>query len=143
MTVRINMNVAKFQEQLLATQAQLMKATRPAAQAGAEIIYARARIEAPVSKKSHMFNIKGRKYGPFAPGNLRDSIYQVFSTSKSYRDVSTYEISFNKDKAPYGFTVTRGTSKTPANNFIARAVLGTRAKVRAAVKERYIIEAAR
>lgn len=140
MTVRINMNVAKFQQQLLATQAQLMKATRPAAQAGAQIIYERARLNAPVSKRSHYFHIEGRKYGPFAPGTLRDSIYQVFATSMSYRDVSVYEISFNKKEAPYGFTVTRGTSKTPANNFIARAVLETRPKVRAAIKERFILE---
>ena len=142
MTVKISMNVKQFQEQLQATQAQLMKATRPAAQAGAQLIYDFARLPppmgAPVSEKPHKFHIEGRVYGPFAPGTLRDSVYQVFSTSMSYRDVSVYEISFNKQEAPYGFTVTRGTSKTPANNFIARAVLGTRAKVRAAIKERYI-----
>lgn len=140
MSVRISLNVAKFQEQLQATAAQMMKATRPAAQAGAELIYQRARLEAPESERAHTFYIEGRKYGPFQPGNLRDSIYQVFSTSMSYRDVSVYEISFNKKEAPYGFTVTRGTSKTTANNFIARAVLETRPKVRAAIKERFILE---
>ena len=140
MSARITMNVAKFQEQLQATAAKMMTATRPAAQAGAQVIYERARFEAPKSERAHTFYIEGRKYGPFQPGNLRDSIYQVFSTTRSFRDVSTYEISWNKDKAPYGFTVTRGTSKTTANNFIGRAVVETRATVRTAMKERYILE---
>ena len=140
MSVRITLNVKQFQEQLQATAAKMMTATRPAAQAGAQVIYERARLNAPVSSKAHTFNIEGRKYGPFQPGNLRDSIYQVFSTTRSFRDVSTYEISFNKQRAPYGYAVSRGTSKTTANNFIGRAVVETRATVRAAMKERYILE---
>ena len=140
MSLRIAMNAAKFQEQLNAAAAKMMTATRPAAQAGAQVIYERARLNAPVSKNAHMFHIEGRKYGPFQPGNLRESIYQVFSTTRSFRDVSTYEISFNKERAPYGFTVTRGTSKTTANNFIGKAVVETRATVRNAMKERYILE---
>lgn len=137
------MNVKQFTDQLQATADQMMKATRPAAQAGSQIIYERAKLNAPVGKKSHYFTIQGRRYGPFAPGNLKNSVYQVFSDSKSFRDVSTYEISFNKQAAPYGFVITRGTSKTAANNFIARAVVETRAKVRSAIKERYILEATR
>ena len=140
MSLKINFNTKQLQEQLQATADKMHKATRPAAQAGVQLIYDRARANAPVSKKAHYFHIEGRKYGPFQPGNLRDSIYQVFSRDKSFRDVSTYEISFNKDKAPYGFMVSNGTSKTSANPFIARAVVDTRKAVRDAIKERFIAE---
>ena len=140
MGMRINMNVAQFKEQLQATTNELQKATRPAAQAGAQIIYERARLEAPVSADSHYFYIRGKKYGPYAPGTLRDSIYQVFSKDNSYKDVSTYHISFNKSEAPYGFIVHNGTSRTAAHPFISKAVVETRAQVREAIKTRYIAE---
>ena len=140
MGMRINMNVAQFKEQLQATTNELQKATRPAAQAGAQIIYDAARLNAPVSKKPHMFHGTHKVYGPYAPGNLRDSIYQVFSKSNSYKDVSTYHISWNADKAPYGAMVEFGTSKSPAHSFIGKAVTETRAQVRQAIKERYLQE---
>ena len=140
MGMRINMNVAQFKEQLQATTNELQKATRPAAQAGAQIIYDAARLNAPVSKKPHKFYGTHKVYGPYAPGNLRDSIYQVFSKDNSYKDVSTYHISFNKSEAPYGFIVHNGTSRTAAHPFIARSVVETRAQVREAIKARYIAE---
>ena len=109
-----------------------------AAQRGAR--HDRARINAPVSDASHFFHIRGKKYGPYAPGNLRDSIYQVFSKTNSYKDVSTYHISWNADKAPYGAMVEFGTSKAPARSFIGKAVTETRTQVRQAIKERYLQE---
>lgn len=138
MTVR--MDIGRFKEQLRAEADKLHAATRPAAQAGAQIIYERARIEAPVSADSHYFYIRGKKYGPYAPGTLRDSIYQVFSKDNSFKDVSTYHISFNKDKAPYGFIVHNGTSRTTAHPFISKAVVETRSAVRQAIKARYLEE---
>ena len=140
MGMRINMNVAQFKEQLQATTNELQKATRPAAQAGAQIIYDAARMNAPVSKKPHKFYGTHKVYGPYAPGNLRDSIYQVFSKTNSYKDVSTYHISWNADKAPYGAMVEFGTSKSPARSFIGKAVTETRTQVRQAIKERYLQE---
>lgn len=140
MGMRINMNVAQFKEQLQATTNELQKATRPAAQAGAQIIYDAARLNAPVSKKPHKFYGTHKVYGPYVPGNLRDSIYQVFSKTNSYKDVSTYHISWNADKAPYGAMVEFGTSKAPARSFIGKAVTETRAQVRQAIKERYLQE---
>lgn len=94
---------------------------RPAAQAGAQVLYERARAEAPKSSAAHNFHIEGRVYGPFSPGTLRDSIYQVFSKSRSSYGQATYHISFNHTKAPYGYMVLRGTSRLPANDFIGRA----------------------
>lgn len=140
MGMRINMNVAQFKEQLQATTNELQKATRPAAQAGAQIIYDAARLHAPVSKRPHKFYGTHKVYGPYAPGNLRDSIYQVFSKTNSYKDVSTYHISWNADKAPYGAMVEFGTSKSPARSFIGKAVTETRTQVRQAIKERYLQE---
>lgn len=140
MSMKIKMNVAKFKEELRATAAELGRATRPAAQAGAQIIYDRAKVLAPESSAPHIFNIEGRKYGPFPPGNLRDSIYQAFSRDNSYSDVSTYHISWNADKAPYGGMVEHGTSRTPAHSFIGRSVVETRSAVRNAIKARYIAE---
>lgn len=140
MAMSVRINIAQFKEQLRAEVDKLHAATRPAAQAGVQIIYDRARLLAPTSDASHYFHIHGKKYGPYVPGNLRDSIYQVFSESKSFRDVSTYQVSFNKDKAPYGYIVHNGSSRTSARPFIASAVVETRSDVREAVKARYIAE---
>ena len=140
MGMAVRMNVAAFKEQLRADLDKLHAATRPAAQAGIEVIYQRARINAPVSDKPHYFHIRGKKYGPYAPGNLRDSVYQVFSKDKSFKDVSTYQVSWNKDKAPYGYAAEFGNSKEPSKSFIARSVVETRAQVREAIKTRYIAE---
>ena len=138
MTVR--MDIGRFKEQLRAEADKLHAATRPAAQAGVQVIYDRARLNAPVSDASHYFYIRGKKYGPYAPGTLKNSIYQVFSKDKSYKDVSTYQVSFNKDKAPYGYVAEFGNSKEPSKSFIARSVAETRAEVREAIKTRYIAE---
>ena len=140
MGMAVRMNVAAFKEGLRAKVDKLHAATRPAAQAGAEVIYQRARLEAPVSADSHYFYIRGKKYGPYAPGNLRNSIYQVYSRDNSFKDIATYHISFNKSEAPYGFIVHNGTSRTAAHPFIAKAVVETRTQVRAAIKARYLEE---
>ena len=140
MGMKIKMDVAKFKEALKATADVLNKATRPAAQAGAQIIYDRAKQLAPVSKAAHMFHGTHAVYGPYKPGTLRDSIYQAFSKDNSFTDVSTYHVSWNADKAPYGAMVEFGTSSAPAKSFIGAAVKETRKAVRDAMKQRYIKE---
>ena len=140
MGMKISINMRQFKQEMAAELALLQKATRPAAQAGAQIVYERAKQLAPVSDESHMFQIEGRVYGPFKPGTLRDSIYQAFSKDNSYKDVSVYHVSWNATKAPYGAMVEVGTSRAPAKSFIARAVSETRAQVREAIKQRYIEE---
>lgn len=140
MGMKIRLNVSKFKEQLKAKAEELNRATRPAAQAGAQIIYERAKELAPVSKYEHMFHGTHKVYGPYQPGTLRDSIYQVFSKDNSFSNVSTYHISWNKEKAPYGFMVELGTSKAPAHSFIGRAVAETRERVKEVMKQRYIQE---
>ena len=138
MTVR--MDIGRFKEQLRATADELNAATRPAAQAGAQVIYDRAKQLAPISERAHFFYGKNAKYGPYQPGTLRDSIYQVFSKDNSYRDVSTYHISWNAEKAPYGAMVEFGTSKAAAHSFIGKAVKETRSAVKEAMAQRFIDE---
>lgn len=140
MSMKINMNVAKFKEELKATADVLNNATRPAAQAGAQIVYDRAKKLVPVSKAAHKFYGSNAVYGPYNPGTLKASIYQVFSKDNSFKDVSTYHISWNADKAPYGAMVEFGTSKAPAHSFIGKASKETRAEVREAIKKRYLEE---
>ena len=140
MSARIKVDIAGFKQQLQATADKMNKATRPAAQAGAQIIYERAKALVPVSSAAHMFHGSHAIYGPYLPGTLRNSIYQVFSKDNSFRDVSTYHISWNADKAPYGAMVEFGTSKAPAHSFIRRAVAETRRQVREAIKQRFIEE---
>lgn len=139
--LRIKINVAGFRDMLGALADDMDRATRPAAQAGAEIIYRRAKAYAPVADFSHMFYGENHNvYGPFKPGSLRDSIYQVFSEDNSFKDVSTYHISWNATKAPYGAMVELGTSRAPAHSFIGRAVKESKGEVRKAMKERFIEE---
>ena len=140
MGMKISINMRQFKQEMAAELALLQKATRPAAQAGAQIVYERAKQLAPVSKAAHMFQIEGRVYGPYKPGTLRDSIYQAFSKDNSYKDVSVYHVSWNADKAPYGAMVEVGTIRAPARSFIGRAVTETRAQVRDAIKRRYVEE---
>lgn len=140
MGAKVNINIAKFKEELKATADVLGKATRPAAQAGAQIVYARAKQLVPVSKSAHYFYGSNAVYGPYKPGTLRDAIYQAFAEKQSFTDASAYRVSWNKDKAPYGHMVEFGTSKAPAHSFIGAALAETRSAVRNAIKERYIAE---
>lgn len=140
MGLKISINMQKFKQEMAQEVEKLRKATRPAAQAGAQIVYERAKQLAPVSDGPHMFYGENAIYGPYKPGTLRDSIYQAFSKDRSAADVSVYHVSWNADKAPYGAMVEVGTSKAPAYSFIGRSVAETRAKVREAMRHRYIEE---
>ncbi len=81
-------------------------ATRPAAQAGAQVLYNEVKVRVPVSDQEHV-NKKGEV---ISPGALRDSIYQVYSerNSHEYLSRSTYHISYNAKKAPHGWLVEFG-----------------------------------
>lgn len=122
----IRVDLSAFKAELKANREKVIAAARPAAQAGAQVIYEAARINAPVSERAHFFHGKsfkttGQKYGPYKPGNLRDSIYQAFQ-DKSPRAAPAYTISWNKNEAPYGHMVELGTSRAPAYSFIGKAL---------------------
>lgn len=95
-------------------------AIRPAAQAGAAVLYAEAKFRAPVSEHAHYFYGTNDKY-LFPAGTLRDSIYQAFSKDNSSGSLATYHIAWNHKKAPYGFMVEFGTSRAAAHPFLRPA----------------------
>lgn len=91
---------------------------RPAAQAGADVLYREVKVRVPVSDRAHFFYGTHQKY-LFPAGTLRDSIYQVYSKDNSAEGkVATYHVSWNHQKAPYGFMVEHGTSRAPAHPFL-------------------------
>jgi HK97 gp10 family phage protein len=81
------------------------EAVRPAAQAGAQVFYDRA-----------VANVNGLAHAPLKvaalgskTGNLKGSIYQVYSKTKSTEgEQATYHISWNARKAPHGHLVEYG-----------------------------------
>lgn len=54
-------------------------------------------------------------------GRLQESIYRAHSPEKSTDSVKTYNISWNKKKAPHGHLVEFGTSRAPAHSFLRPA----------------------
>lgn len=79
---------------LAGLNAKVEDAARPAAQAGAQVIYDQVRIN--VGAIGHK------------TGNLSRSIYQVFSKDHSSQGAATYHISWNARKAPHGHLVEFG-----------------------------------
>lgn len=113
---------------------------RPAAQAGAQVFYEQVRANAPVSKKAHKFYGTHGVYGPYQPGHLRDSIYQVYSKDNSGKDKATYHIAWNHKEAPYGFMVEFGTSNAPAHPFLRPAYAARVNDAMQAAKDRMLAE---
>ena len=70
------------------------EAARPAAQAGAQVLYDEV--------KSNVAKIKKKT------GNLAASIYQAYSRDNSGKGRATYHISWNAKKAPHGHLVEFG-----------------------------------
>lgn len=67
---------------------------RPAAQAGAQVLYNEVKLNvASIGKVT---------------GNLDSSIYQVYSKDNSTQDRATYHVSWNARKAPHGHLVEHG-----------------------------------
>lgn len=89
----------KFDPSLLNQQLDKMgtaalTAIRPAAQAGAQVLYDEVTVNVSKIKKK--------------TGNLASSIYQVFSQDNSGPTRATYHISWNARKAPHGHLVEYG-----------------------------------
>lgn len=98
---------------------------RPAAQAGAQVLYDEVLTRVPVSARGHWFHgtsfrSTGKKYW-FDAGALRRSIYQVYSKDRSSADYATYHVSWNAAKAPYAFMVEYGTARAAARPFLRPA----------------------
>lgn len=111
------------------------KATRPAAQSGAQVFYDEVKQRVPVSAKSHK---SGKK--TYSPGTLRKAIYQAFADKESGDGKAVYRLSWNKTHAFYGRFLEFGTSKMAAKPFLRPAYDAARAKALKAVQERMAVE---
>lgn len=139
-----SIDLSEFRKGVQAEKARINAAARPAAQAGAQVIYDAARLNAPVSDAAHFFYGRGSKksgvrYGPFRPGNLRDSIYQVYS-AKSTPSKAVYHIAPNLQKAPYAIMVENGTSKAAAQSYMGKAIAEKSQAALEAMRARFIEE---
>lgn len=93
-SVTMEFDLAGFSGVIDGMKADLNSAVRPAAQAGAQVLY--DEVKRNVRKlKRHT-------------GNLDAAIYQVFSQSKSNDQRATYDVSWNRKKAPHGHLVEFG-----------------------------------
>lgn len=88
MSFNLSIDMSAFESEMEQLAERAYKAVRPAAQAGAQVLYDRA--------KSNVAAL-GRK-----TGNLDRSIYQAFSESNSNESKSVYHISWNYIEAPHG-----------------------------------------
>lgn len=113
------------------------KATRPAAQSGAQVFYDEVKQRVPMSAKPH--STKGKKQ-TFTPGTLRKAIYQAFADKESGNGKAMYRVSWNKTHAFYGRFVEFGTSKMAAKPFLRPAYDAARARALQAVQERMAAE---
>jgi HK97 gp10 family phage protein len=149
MTFAISVDLGAFAKSLNAAKEKIHAAGRPAAQAGIQVIYERARLNAPVGDREHYFygkaakaappgSKKAKAYGPFKPGTLRDSIYQVYSKDKSTATKHVYECTWNRTKAPYGHMVELGTSQAPSHSFMGKALIEGRGDAMQAIKREFI-----
>lgn len=105
------------------TDRTVKKYTRAAGAAAAEVFQKEAQVLAPMSTEAHYFYIRGKKYGPYQPGNLKRSIYRAYSKDRSAPNVGihVYHVSWNFKKAPYGFAVEFGDSSHGAEPFLSPA----------------------
>ena len=83
-----------FEDFIASEEQKIIDAARPAAQAGAQVLYDAVKNNvAALGKKT---------------GNLDRSIYQAFSEDKSGPGKAVYHISWNAKKAPHGHLVENG-----------------------------------
>ena len=94
MSFNLSIDLSAFERDMEALAERAEKAARPAAQAGAQVIY--ERVKANVAAL-------GRK-----TGNLDSAIYQAFSANNSGEGKVTYHVSWNATKAPHGHLVEWG-----------------------------------
>lgn len=85
---------ADFKRMLDTLATDIEASVRPAAQAGAQVLYDAVKLN--VSSMGRV------------TGNLDKSIYQVFSRDRSGQGLATYHVSWNHIKAPHGHLVEYG-----------------------------------
>jgi HK97 gp10 family phage protein len=94
MTLKVHFDTRALAEQVQALREDVQAATRPAAQAGAQLLY--DAVKANVAAL-------GRK-----TGNLQRAIYQAYSKDQSQNGQQAYHVSWDYKKAPHGRLVEYG-----------------------------------
>ena len=116
MTLRAEFDFSGVAAQLDKITKAAKAATRPVAQAGAQVLYEEVRARVPMSAKPHK---SGKKV--YTPGNLRGAIYQAYAQDESSAEASYYRVSWNKSNAFYGQFLEFGTAKMAAQPFLRPA----------------------
>lgn len=129
--INFNFDFSKLSKGLDQITKAAEAATRPAAQAGAQVFYDEMRARVPMSAKPHK---SGKQ--TYNPGTLRKAIYQAFADKESGDGKSSYRISWNKKDAFYGRFLEFGTSKMAAKPFLRPAYDAVRGQATRAVKTR-------
>lgn len=93
-SVTFSMDTSGLNQWLDELQAEAQAAVRPAAQAGAQVLYDEV--------KRNVARLKRKT------GNLDRAIYQAFSPDNSAEGRVTYHVSWNRRKAPHGHLVEFG-----------------------------------
>lgn len=133
MTLKIKVNTTEIDDFFDDIADAAIDAARPAAKAGADVIYERVKLNAPRSEKAHYFygsatkklppgQKKAAAYGPYQPGNLAASIRRFFDEEASARGRAVYGITWSTANAPYAYMVEYGTVRAPAFPFVRPAV---------------------
>ena len=94
MSFNLSIDMSAFESDMEQLADRAEKAARPAAQAGAQVIYERVKVNVAAL---------GRK-----TGNLNSSIYQAYSANNSNESKAVYHVSWNATKAPHGHLVEWG-----------------------------------
>ena len=102
------------------------KAIRPAAQAGAQVLYDEVRMRVPQSAEgvAHMFKNKSGGRYLYYSGDLKKAIYQKHSPESSVNGAHVYHVSWRKTgpgAVPYGYMVEYGTAKWKGKPFLRPA----------------------
>jgi len=93
-SVTFSMDTTGLMQWLNELEAEAQAAVRPAAQAGAQVLYDEV--------KRNVARLKRKT------GNLERAIYQAFSPDNSAEGRVTYHVSWNRRKAPHGHLVEFG-----------------------------------
>lgn len=94
MSFNLSIDMSAFESEMEQLADRAEKAARPAAQAGAQVLYERVKVNVAAL---------GRK-----TGNLKSSIYQAYSANNSNESKAVYHVSWNATKAPHGHLVEWG-----------------------------------
>lgn len=93
-TIKMGLDTSGLNSFLDALEEDMEAAIRPAAQAGAQVLYDRVNLNV---------SMLGR-----VTGNLASSIYQAYSPENSSDKKAVYNVSWNHKKAPHGHLVEYG-----------------------------------